>query len=314
MMNGIAVSGVMVVLLILVALIPILIGLYVYKDAKSRRMDAVLWTLVAILVPSFVGLIIYLVIRSNNSNLNCPACHSPIAEEYALCPYCGQPLKASCPTCAAAIEGDWKICPKCGAELALSKDPATVFPKPKKDRKLILILLAAIIVPLTILVFASVSMFYVGSSTFTTAGGLPVRIEDAAVFPAVAEWIERCEESGQGLYVLEFSPSKAREFNNYTTGQDNFSQTEQEEIYCAVVYINYDQGEIFDNRFIMRSSGYESRGNTLEISYETTALPSESFSDCQLSYALIISEGITINKTRLLIDGREAEYSLSTAK
>jgi len=36
-----------------------LVGVYVCRDAKARGMDAVLWTLAAILVPDFVGLIFY---------------------------------------------------------------------------------------------------------------------------------------------------------------------------------------------------------------------------------------------------------------
>lgn len=42
--------------------IPILIGVYVYKDAESRRMNATLWTLVAVFAPGLTGLIIYLLV------------------------------------------------------------------------------------------------------------------------------------------------------------------------------------------------------------------------------------------------------------
>jgi ABC-type transport system involved in multi-copper enzyme maturation permease subunit len=102
-----AVSGVAWLFFVLIAvfilLIPVFIGTYIYKDAKSRGMDAVLWTLAAVLVPGFVGLIIYLVIRSNNPNVNCPSCRKPVSDEYVLCPApnCGVSLKEVCPSCNA---------------------------------------------------------------------------------------------------------------------------------------------------------------------------------------------------------------------
>ena len=315
MTNIIAVNGVLLVLLTLAGLVPVLIGVYVYKDAKSRHMDAVLWTIIAILVPSFVGLIIYLVIRSNNNNLNCPSCHNPIAAEYVLCPYCGLPLKATCPTCETAVYSDWKVCPKCGAELPLSTDPAALYPKPKNDRKLILILLAAIVIPLTILAFAMVgiSSFSSSSASFQMSGELPVGYKEGAVFPAVAEWVERCDENGQGIYVLEFSPQIAHEFYDFVSMPDSFPKTDKEDIFAVVLYISRDQGEIFGNRYISQGGVFECHGKTLDISYETTAIPSDDFTNYQFSYAIFISDNNTINKVRLLIDGRDVEYNLSVA-
>lgn len=62
-------SSIFVVLLVPVILLfslglPILIGVCVYRDA-SKRVDCspMLWALVAALVPSFIGLVIYLIIR-----------------------------------------------------------------------------------------------------------------------------------------------------------------------------------------------------------------------------------------------------------
>ena len=49
--------------------IPSLIGGNVYRDAKRRQMNAVVWTLVAILAPTFIGFIIYLRVRANYADL-----------------------------------------------------------------------------------------------------------------------------------------------------------------------------------------------------------------------------------------------------
>ena len=38
------------------AFLPILIGVYVYRDAKRRNMNAPLWTIIAILAPSQLSL------------------------------------------------------------------------------------------------------------------------------------------------------------------------------------------------------------------------------------------------------------------
>ena len=38
--------------------IPVLIGVYVWRDAKGRGMNAPLWTLVSVLAPSLIGFII----------------------------------------------------------------------------------------------------------------------------------------------------------------------------------------------------------------------------------------------------------------
>ena len=75
--------------------VPLLIGYYVYKDAKKRNMDPVLWTLVVVLVPSLIGLIIYLVIRGNTVTVACPVCEKDVTDSYVLCPHCGNHLKAS---------------------------------------------------------------------------------------------------------------------------------------------------------------------------------------------------------------------------
>ena len=84
--------------------IPILIGVYVYKDAVQRGMNGALWALVVILTPGFIGLIIYLLVRNGYSRLQCPNCGTKVTEEYTLCPKCGTTLKAYCPSCRFPVE------------------------------------------------------------------------------------------------------------------------------------------------------------------------------------------------------------------
>ncbi|MGN0505229.1 MAG: zinc ribbon domain-containing protein [Lachnospiraceae bacterium] len=149
MSSMISVSALIVlpVFLILFLGIPILIGVYVYRDAKSRGMNAVLWTLIALFAPSFIGLIIYLLIRGSYSDLKCPICNTAVTEQYVVCPSCGAKLKASCPGCNSPIEAGWKVCPHCSTPLPEYSTDFTP-PKKPKDRALGKILIAIIIIPI----------------------------------------------------------------------------------------------------------------------------------------------------------------------
>lgn len=82
----------MLLLLFFIMIIPILIGTYVYKDASFRGMNAALWTILSIFAPGFVGLIIYLIVRSDYTDTCCPTCNKPIQETFVVCPHCGIPI------------------------------------------------------------------------------------------------------------------------------------------------------------------------------------------------------------------------------
>jgi predicted RNA-binding Zn-ribbon protein involved in translation (DUF1610 family) len=83
-------------------LVPLLLGVFVYRDAKDRGMNhPLLWALAAALCPSFLGLIVYLLVRGNYTNWKCPRCGGPVQESYTACPQCGAKLKqkGTCPHC-----------------------------------------------------------------------------------------------------------------------------------------------------------------------------------------------------------------------
>ncbi|MBQ5583136.1 MAG: zinc ribbon domain-containing protein, partial [Ruminiclostridium sp.] len=92
-------------------LVPLLLGIFVYRDAKDRGMNPLLWACAATLCPSFLGLIVYLLVRNNYSNWKCPRCGGTVRETFTACPQCGAKLKASCHNCGGAIEKDWQVCP-----------------------------------------------------------------------------------------------------------------------------------------------------------------------------------------------------------
>lgn len=155
-MSKIVVAFPLFILMIIVALLPLLIGVYVYRDAKRRGMNAALWTLIAILAPSLIGFIIYLLVRGNYSNLKCPRCDTTVTEQFVVCPKCGAKLKPSCPYCSTPVEPDWTVCPKCAQPLPNVKEDI-VTPVQPKDKTLWKILAAIIIIPVVLLLVLGLS-------------------------------------------------------------------------------------------------------------------------------------------------------------
>ncbi len=98
--------------------IPICIGVFVYRDAKQRGMEAILWMLVAVLVPGFIGLIIYLIARTKYSGKRCARCGAAVQDDYSVCPHCGASLRGTCSSCGRMVQPDWQVCAHCGSSLA----------------------------------------------------------------------------------------------------------------------------------------------------------------------------------------------------
>jgi hypothetical protein len=101
----------------------IMVIAWVYRDAERRGMNGLLWALL-VLIGNLIGLIIYLIIRSEtrarpsrDSEVTCPACQKTVRSNFAFCPNCGKMLKPQCPKCQSEIQEGWKVCPHCGAKI-----------------------------------------------------------------------------------------------------------------------------------------------------------------------------------------------------
>lgn len=188
--------------------IPVLIGVYVYRDATRRGMNAVLWTLVAVLAPVFVGLIIYLLVRGSYSDLKCPNCAAPVTEQYLSCPRCGARLKATCPSCSAPVEPDWKVCPHCGNPLPEFGEGFTP-PVRRQDRTLWKILLVVILIPVLLIVVAVLlvlSISRAGNSGGAGVTSMPVEeYLSLAEEPRVEQWLNTCDGDDGTAYVLRYT-------------------------------------------------------------------------------------------------------------
>ena len=81
------------VLLILVPFflcVPLLIAIYVYRDAKRRGMNGALWALIAVIVPALMGFVVYLLTRSGHSDLKCPDAAKPLRSNFWSVPGAAQ--------------------------------------------------------------------------------------------------------------------------------------------------------------------------------------------------------------------------------
>lgn len=205
-----------ILLLILIPLIlgvPILVGVYVYRDANKRGMNAVLWMLVAILTPSLLGLIIYLLVRNNYSDLTCPKCDTRVEESFVVCPTCRTRLRPTCPSCATPVQPAWQVCPHCGTSLEFTEEVAT--PVRKKDNTLGKILIAVLVIPVVIILLLlalaiSFSMSSYSGGYGTGFAAIPVEEYLADCTPeekiAVEDWLETIQSGSheEPYHVLEY--------------------------------------------------------------------------------------------------------------
>lgn len=151
-MSAVPVKSLFLLLPVLAVLlaVPVLVGVYVYRDARRRGMNAVLWTLIAIISPALIGFIIYLLVRGSYPDLECPQCGASVTEQFVVCPQCGTQLRPACPSCAGPVEPDWKVCPRCAAPLDEARSHVAP-PLRRQDKSLNKILIAVIVVPVALI-------------------------------------------------------------------------------------------------------------------------------------------------------------------
>ena len=98
-----------------IAIYVLLLG-YVWGDARRRGMSHVMWTLLALFIPSAVGLILYFILR-DPVPVPCPSCAAPARKGHAYCASCGTAVRAACPQCRQPVEPGWRNCASCGQSL-----------------------------------------------------------------------------------------------------------------------------------------------------------------------------------------------------
>lgn len=292
---AIATTGILFIylcILLLLLVIPVMIGIYVYQDASRRRMNAVLWTLVAVITPVFVGLIIYLLVRGHYSDLECPVCKGDVEEDYTVCPSCGARLRRICPGCGYPLEEGWKVCPSCA--VSLEGAPSNVTPPVhRKDKALWKLLLAVVLIPVIlfmILLFSlSVSTSGGGNSSSQNVSYTPEDMERYREIREVWTWLEECRENGSdGIYVLRYQEQllegKQNAYLIYRPSAGNMKKIETS-----------------------RSDGWFR--NTLIVSFEDTDDSAWDHAYYPMTY--ISYCGDEFLDLEILVDGEEADYELT---
>lgn len=82
--------GALIAIAVLVLLI--LICVWTYRDAQHKGMNGIIWTLIVLLVPSCIGLIIYLIVRMDAKKVTCSKCMKSVNGNSKYCSNCGEEL------------------------------------------------------------------------------------------------------------------------------------------------------------------------------------------------------------------------------
>lgn len=201
---AVIVYPIIILLVLLVAAIPVIMGIYIYKDAKKRGMNAALWTLIGVLAPGFIGLIIYLIVRGEHSDLQCNSCGKPVSTAFSVCPYCGAPLKEKCSKCGYTLNPDWMVCANCGTEIPEEHRHRTTVRKKSGGLKWLLALVIAVPLLLMVLLFAATCLF-VYEVDQEGCSFEYYDIPKSAIYEdqqEILDWLSDCDAKGDGTYVL----------------------------------------------------------------------------------------------------------------
>lgn len=204
---------------LLLLVVPLLIGVYVYRDARRREMNGLLWALIAVLAPGLIGFLVYLLVRGNYADLNCPQCGTAVREDFVRCPKCGTKLRPACPNCAMPVEPGWVLCPRCTTPLEQVEEGVCP-PVRRKDQSLWKVLAVAVLVPVLLLAFFLVGSVVYGGGGAMSRQELPVEdylaqagVPEAAK-TAVQNWLS--PEMGTKLHASALLyEEKGEEQNQY---------------------------------------------------------------------------------------------------
>lgn len=235
------VSVVLAVYLCLLVAVPLTLGVYVYRDAKRRGMNAALWALAAALIPVFIGFAIYLLVRrkEGDTEWECPVCKNPVSLAYAVCPSCGARLKRICRECKTPVEEGWSVCPSCGAAVDREGEEQVTPPVHRKDQALRRVLFAAFAVPaafFVLLIFLLLQFSGSGSNIVSFSQSTSYTEEDLQRYleeqPQIRDWLLECQKkSPDGIYVLRYQGKRDDEkmsaYLIYRPSAGNMKEVEQ---------------------------------------------------------------------------------------
>lgn len=204
---AVSISFISVLLVLVLVLITVgLIVSFVYQDARKRDMNPLLWSLLAALLPFFIGIILYLLCRNPLVDLQCAKCGAGLNAESKVCPKCGNKILTTCPTCEFPVQKGWTACPKCGT--AFPEEFARPVQRYKKDNTGIAIAIVIVLVVIALGVVGYTMFSTVGKVGFSTEsysgyeGIYNISKEDMKNNPTIMQWIEESNQSEEKAHVL----------------------------------------------------------------------------------------------------------------
>jgi hypothetical protein len=105
-------------IILVVFFVYVLLMGYIAGDARRRGMRPALWVLLAMFMPSAIGILLYFILREPLLR-PCPRCGKE-AKSFPYCPSCGANLASTCPSCRNAVEPGWAHCARCGTQLLIA--------------------------------------------------------------------------------------------------------------------------------------------------------------------------------------------------
>lgn len=171
----------LILILAIAITVPILIGIYVYRDAKCRGMNAKRATLLAVLAPSLIGFIIYLLTRQERT-------------------------ERTCPNCSAPAQNDWQVCPKCATPLPeIKRETATT--NYVSEKAVYRILALVFIVPILIICVTVFAIEFIPDNSEKALSIQMFTIDEyieRGESEASVEWLESVIEKSDGVCVLKY--------------------------------------------------------------------------------------------------------------
>lgn len=83
-----------ILVLVIILMIHLFVGAIVYRDAKNVGANAVLWTAISVLVPGFVGILLYIIIGRKERKVICNNCKGLVNRSAKYCGLCGLGLES----------------------------------------------------------------------------------------------------------------------------------------------------------------------------------------------------------------------------
>lgn len=69
------------------------LGVWTYRDARARGLEAGMWTAIVVLVPNLIGFLLYLLIARKQHKAMCPTCGQNTEASKPFCSNCGADMR-----------------------------------------------------------------------------------------------------------------------------------------------------------------------------------------------------------------------------